>query len=437
MSESHTKRRRSLRIARKEANIIDIDSQLTDENQSSNIFPPSIDSKDKSSTHYEFGGPIGSFFIVFGLPLVLYALYFLCNSEYCLANPFSLSIQKTLTNIKSSLYFSKDAAFMYLGWMLFHIILERVLPGDVVEGTELPDGSHKKLKYNINGHLQFWLTLVSMFHIIPKFKDSPLQSWDIVGFQPLLPVDGIYEHYVELITISVIGSFALSIYLKGALLAKGGNTGYAIYDFFIGRELNPRIGTSFDLKEFCELRPGLIGWLAINMGMAMEQYARRGSLSGSMVMGIYVWDALFQEKAILTTMDITTDGFGYMLAFGDLSWVPFVYSFQARYLVDHDPSLSPVMLLAFAAVHWFGFYIFRAANSQKDAFRRETFAVPEDQARHETANIWLVGTRQEDQLHRGLLGDSFLVSAVWLRITTAVLPRTVFRHTARTQSQSG
>lgn len=32
-----------------------------------------------------------------------------------------------------------------------------------------------------------------------------------------------------------------------------------------GRELNPRIGT-FDLKEFCELRPGLIGWAVINLG---------------------------------------------------------------------------------------------------------------------------------------------------------------------------
>lgn len=54
---------------------------------------------------------------------------------------------------------------------------------------------------------------------------------------------------------------------------------------------------------------------------------------------VYVWDALYQEQAILTTMDITTDGFGYMLAFGDLSWVPFTYSLQARILVDHDPQL--------------------------------------------------------------------------------------------------
>jgi delta14-sterol reductase/lamin-B receptor len=86
--------------------------------------------------------------------------------------------------------------------------------------------------------------------------------------------------------------------------------------------------------------------------------------------GYYVWDALFQEKAILTTMDITTDGFGYMLAFGDLSWVPFIYSLQARYLVDHDPSLSLPIVAVIVVLHFFGMYIFRSANSEKDAFRR-------------------------------------------------------------------
>jgi len=52
---------------------------------------------------------------------------------------------------------------------------------------------------------------------------------------------------------------------------------------------------------------------------------------------VYVWDALFAESSILTTMDVTTDGFGFMLAFGDLAWVPFTYSLQTRYLVHHDP----------------------------------------------------------------------------------------------------
>ena len=42
----------------------------------------------------------------------------------------------------------------------------------------------------------------------------------------------------------------------------------------------------------------------------------------------------------MTTMDIIHDGFGFMLAFGDLVWVPFIYSFQAFYLVSHPNELS-------------------------------------------------------------------------------------------------
>lgn len=364
-------------------------SSVRQRHQSSNISQEKsvIEEKERKSNHqkekmhFEFGGPVGAFFIVIGLPFVLYFLYFACSKDICLQNPFIFDYYKMIQSIEISNLISYEALRDCIMWIGFHILMERILPCEVVEGVELPNKEKTRLKYNISGHLQFWMTMLAMFHIIPVFKESPWTSWDIVGFAPLLPVYRIYDNYVGLVTVSIIVSALLSIYLyvssfrPGRLLAAGGDTGYHIYDFFIGRELNPRIG-SFDLKEFCELRPGLIGWLAINMGMATAQYRKRGSLSGSMVMivlfqGLYVWDALFQEKAILTTMDITTDGFGYMLAFGDLSWVPFVYSFQARYLVDHDPNLSPTMLLLIVILHWFGFYVFRAANSQKDAFRRD------------------------------------------------------------------
>lgn len=39
-------------------------------------------------------------------------------------------------------------------------------------------------------------------------------------------------------------------------------------------------------------------------------------------------------------MDIVHDGFGFMLAFGDLAWVPFTYGLQAMFLVVHPQSLS-------------------------------------------------------------------------------------------------
>ena len=68
-------------------------------------------------------------------------------------------------------------------------------------------------------------------------------------------------------------------------------------------------------------------------------------------------------------MDITTDGFGFMLAIGDLAWVPFVYSLQARYLVFRPVELGPINTLLILAVDFLGYYIFRDANGEKNDFR--------------------------------------------------------------------
>lgn len=341
--------------------------------------------------HYEFGGPIGAFGVVVGLPFVIYMLYFLCNDEFCVDTSTDWT-KLQLPSIES--LWSQEAAFMYISWMAANLVLERVLPGETVEGAPLPTTPPTKLKYTMSGHLQFWVLILAMGHAVPMVIQTPSATGELTyslrGFMPL-KLDLIYDHYLPLITVSIAFSFALSVYLyvssfmpKGKILAKGGNTGNVVYDFFIGRELNPRIG-SLDLKEFCELRPGLVGWLVINLGMATKQYLNRkaldgvGSISLSMLsvtffQGIYVWDALYNEKAILTTMDITTDGFGYMLAFGDLSWVPFIYSLQARYLVDFDPGLTTLQVGAILTLQLFGYYIFRSANSEKDAFRRNPSA---------------------------------------------------------------
>ena len=190
----------------------------------------------------------------------------------------------------------------------------------------------------------------------------------------------IYTHFAAFATSAIIISYALAFYLYFSsfigkkLLARGGNTGNAIYDFFIGRELNPRIG-SFDLKVFCELRPGLIVWVVINFAMALQQYKQYGSVGNGMILvcifqTIYVADALWSESAILTTMDVTTDGFGFMLAFGDLAWVPFTYTTQARYLASFPVFQWDFLLIAlFIAIKFLGYFTFRGANGQKDQFR--------------------------------------------------------------------
>ena len=204
---------------------------------------------------------------------------------------------------------------MVLGWLAFQALLQLYLPGPVVEGVTLSTGA--RLPYKLNGHLAFWVSL-------PCF----------------LPLD-LYDHWLELAfawcVVSILLSFGLyAASFGGGLLAS--NTGNHAYDFFMGRELNPRIG-SFDFKCFCELRPGLIGWLLLDLACCKKRWELQGQVGLPLMLvtlfqGIYVWDSLYHEKAILTTMDITTDGFGFMLAFGDLAWIP------VSYLVTHDPDLS-------------------------------------------------------------------------------------------------
>lgn len=203
--------------------------------------------------------------------------------------------------------------------------------------------------------------------------------------------NAIWDNYVALLTSDIIIAVALSVFVyvrsfqvkgvgkpDGRLLAAGGTSGNIMYDFFIGRELNPPVTIPFigtvELKSFMELRPGMLGWMLLNLTSAVKQYTNYGKVTDSMVLvcltqGVYYFDALWNEPAILTTMDITTDGFGFMLVFGDLVWLPFTYSLQARYLAVHPVELGFLGCLGNLAVLGTGYYIFRSANSQKDRFR--------------------------------------------------------------------
>ena len=200
----------------------------------------------------------------------------------------------------------------------------------------------------------------------------------------------IYNNYLQILTANLLISTSLAtfVYVRSFSvkagnperreLAVGGHSGNIIYDWFIGRELNPRLTIpllgEIDIKEFCELRPGLMGWLILDFTYIAHQYRSYGYLTDSIVLitafqVLYVLDSYWMESAILTTMDITTDGFGYMLAFGDLVWVPFIYSLQARYLSVYPLSLGPFGVAGVLAVLGTGYYIFRSANNEKNRFR--------------------------------------------------------------------
>jgi delta14-sterol reductase len=343
--------------------------------------------KTATAFEYEFGGPIGALATTLSLPIVIMLM-----AHWSDAGRVDLSFVSDLTSsplpfwetVQQSAILCPSCANTDLllrctacivGWFLFQVSLERVLPCDLVEGSPIKSDPNNRLTYRINGHLAFWVTLLLVQVGWPVWHEES-QTLQLTSF----PIQYLHEYYTELAFCTILLCVTLTTYLYvdsfvgGKLLADGGDSGNPFYDFFIGRELNPRI-FSFDWKEFCELRPGLIGWVLLNIACMKQQYMEMGYVTGSMILlnifqGTYVWDALYQERAILTTMDITTDGFGFMLVLGDLAWVPFTYSVQARYLVKHDPQLSYTALAIILAIHMFGYLVFRGSNGQKDTFRR-------------------------------------------------------------------
>ena len=209
----------------------------------------------------------------------------------------------------------------------------------------------------------------------------------------------LWDNYLQVITANLLISTATSVfvYLKSFSvpapgqpnpgfreLAPGGHTGNPLYDFFIGRELNPRIqlpipfvsetARTIDIKVFCEMRPGLTGWIILNLSNIAHQYKAYGYVTDSIILvtvfqAFYVLDGLYMEPSILTMMDIIMDGFGFMLSFGDLVWVPFLYNFQTRYLAVFPFELGKQGLALVLGVTAIGYSIFRGANNQKNRFR--------------------------------------------------------------------
>ncbi|XP_071397032.1 delta(14)-sterol reductase LBR isoform X2 [Centroberyx affinis] len=312
-----------------------------------------------STTPLDFGGRLGAYFWLLFLPAWVFFLVLQVNLE----DPSLANFPPPLPPLDT--LFDAQALGVVLLWILFQALLYVLPVGKLSEGMPLRSG--ERLNYRTNG---FFAIVVSGVAVAAAVHLGVNLAY-------------IHSHFLQLAVASLLVSFLLSVYLyvrsrctAPDQLALGGNSGNVLYDFFKGRELNPRI-KNFDLKFFCEMRPGLIGWCVINFAMALAEMQQQGLEAPSHAMILvnlfqllYVVDGLWNEEAILTTMDLMHDGFGFMLAFGDLVWVPFTYTLQAYYLVSHPNPLGLPALVAIVAIKLLGFYIFRKSNSQKNNFRR-------------------------------------------------------------------
>ncbi|MED6160133.1 hypothetical protein PIB30_048507 [Stylosanthes scabra] len=253
-------------------------------------------------------------------------------------------MQMDLGSLLQALIPSWNSAYLLLGFFAYLAIVGSIVPGKLVPGAVLADGT--RLHYRCNGLVSL-LLLVALLGISAK-----------MGF--------------------VSPTVTLALYFAGCKSRSKGSslkphiTGSLIHDWWFGIQLNPQF-MGIDLKFFF-VRAGMMGWLLINLSV-LAKSIQDGTLSTSMILfqlfcALYILDYFVHEEFMTSTWDIIAERLGFMLVFGDLVWIPFTFSIQGWWLLVNEVKLTMAAVIANCLVFLIGYMVFRGANKQKHVFKK-------------------------------------------------------------------
>ncbi|KAK4478711.1 hypothetical protein RD792_014209 [Penstemon davidsonii] len=252
-----------------------------------------------------------------------------------------------LAALLHSLTPSWTSVVMLLSFVTYLAIAGSILPGRIVPGATLSDGT--RLHYRCNGML---LLLLLVFLL------------GIGGWMDLVSPTAIADRGLELFSTTFIFSafVTLILYVAGcrsrdqSSSLKPHVTGNLIHDWWFGIQLNPHF-MGIDLK-FYLVRAGMMGWLLINLSVLLK-CIQETNLSRSMILYqlfcvLYILDYFFYEEYMTSTWDIIAERLGFMLVFGDIVWIPFTFSIQGWWLLHNDVELTTAAVIANCLVFLIG-----------------------------------------------------------------------------------
>jgi len=249
-------------------------------------------------------------------------------------------------------------------FMLFQLVLMKVVPGKQFTATITPKG-HRPV-YKANGMLSYLITLVTMM---------ALHYYDI--FDMALIYDN-FGHILSSMNVFAL-AFCVMLTIKGYVAPSGpdsGTTGSWITDFYWGMELYPRI-LGFDVKLWTNCRMGMMFWAVAVLSFCYKnmQLSDDGLLHPGLAVSVclqltYISKFFYWEMGYMCSMDIQHDRAGYYICWGCLVWVPAVYTSAAFYLTESAPDLSWHAAGAILAAGWLCIAINYDSDQQRYIFRQ-------------------------------------------------------------------
>jgi delta24(24(1))-sterol reductase len=318
----------------------------------------------------EFGGAVGAACIMVGSYLLVYYLWFsLTYLHGAAAHPSSFAdlgpfLGRLWAGVVAGAAPTAHAALLYLGFLALQWLLARTMPGPWVQGFPVPSEGGVRHAYHCNGAASWYVTLavVALLHLTGR-----------------VPLTELADHLGPMLSVAVLSATGVAVAVYLVTIALGRQTrmsGNPVYDFFMGAVLNPRVG-GVDLKFFAEARVSWILLFLLTLSAAAKHHQRYGFVSAPMVFmvvahGLYTNAVMKGEECIPTTWDIFHEKWGWMLIFWNLVGVPWVYSFNAYYLLVRGPvAHSPVFMAGLFLALFGAYYVWDSAQSQKNRFRMQ------------------------------------------------------------------
>jgi Delta24(24(1))-sterol reductase len=272
---------------------------------------PGMDPKIDYSPHFDFGGSFGVSAMMTCFPLLMYYMW-IGASFYDGKFPTPQAGQSYTDFFKHMGNLVYEYAFpSFYAWKIYWIffvsegVMYCLLPGYTTYGKPLPWDGGKQLKYHCSGVWAFYTTIIvtGALHLTGLF-----------------PLYTIIDEFGPLMSVAICSGFLVSFVAYFSALARGAQhrmTGYPIYDFFMGAELNPRMFGILDFKMFFEVRLPWYILLATSCATAARQYENYGYVSGEvlfLVMAHFLYANACSkgEECIPTTWFVPTLPFGIL-----------------------------------------------------------------------------------------------------------------------------
>ncbi|KAH8178881.1 ergosterol biosynthesis ERG4/ERG24 family protein [Sarocladium implicatum] len=333
---------------------------------------PGLDPKIDYSGEFEFGGSFGTLALMIFFPLLMWYMW-IGATYYGGKIPTRSSPDQSWVDfgrhlvdlVYTGAYPSLKIWIWYWSYLVFEGACYCLLPGVWGHGKPLRHDGNKRLDYFCNAYASMYFTFAVL---------------GVMHFTGFFRLYNIIDEFGPLLSVAIFSGYIVAIIAYFSALWRGKQhrmTGYLIYDFFMGAELNPRMFGILDFKMFFEVRMPWFFLLILSLATASRQYEQYGYVSGEvcflvMAHWLYANACAKGEELILATWDMYYEKWGFMLIFWNLAGVPLSYCHCTIYLANHHPDeyrWNRYALVAFYFAYLFWYWVWDSCNSQKNRFR--------------------------------------------------------------------